>query len=171
MPPSSRLEWKIVPKQDSEKLKLIFFSKDNLKFCTLELSFEKNIPIMLSDEKGTLFDQSLGHFIPAVGYPAPCRVVDFSNLDNQGSFDIVKKAAGQTFRKKYNIIKTIVSIEKARQNNWIKDDIFSDRDETFHFLLYSIFDDRDEFLFKQLWADSDSWWVYEETPGSRSWRK
>lgn len=168
--PSKQLHWRIQCKNMKTGRQIIFLLNGETEFCTLNLPSREGGIIRLLNNKKKLVEQSSPSFLPPTGYPAPCRILDFNRIWGSDTFEVVKNAGGRKFRRRYSIIEREVGFDTAQKSQWIQSGV--DVNENDRLILYTVYDLNDRFMFKQLWIKGDdSWWVYEETPNSKSWRE
>ena len=101
------------------------------------------------------------------GFPAPCDVLPQGRLHGEDSFYHQKLVAGgESFVKRYQVIKEAVGLEEANARGWLK----ADPGPSGKFSLLTVTDPKRNVILRQLWPLDGRLWVYEETPHRRSWR-
>jgi len=167
----NKVQWQITPGTCHDGDSLDFILEGKQKFCSLCLDKkETGNFIQLLDAKGKVIDSSYGSFIPSLGFPAPCRIIDFSFLNLEGAFKIRRSAGGRKFSTTYSFHIDSVTLEEAIENEWVDPgfDLGGDSSD----LVVMVVENMDkQVLFKQLWQKHGTWWLYEETFTGKSWRR
>ena len=152
------------------------FQHNSSDYC--KISIEKNelykSSIKLFNSSGKLIHHSFGAFLPVSGFRVPFRMIDGDALrQNNDHFKIVQTAGGRNFSNSFNLQMEIVTIKEAIENQWLSPDFNPDdtEDESIKLFLYTVRSEHGIFLFKQLWQQNDTWWLYEETQKEKSWRR
>ncbi len=142
----------------------------NNTFCTLDLNEENEFAnFTLINSKGKNIDTASISYIPFQGIPAPCRILpeNFTKID---TFKILQQAGNRKFSNQYTIEKEPVTLEDVFLNKWV--DVNTYDQENNERKLYFIFVKKNnQLIFKQLWEENSTWWLYEETTNSKSWRR
>jgi len=110
------------------------------------------------------------HLLIIPGSPIPMNVLPV-NLVLQKSepveYKIQSKAGGRTFVEGIRVSAYMVTREQALRAGWLHNE--GEVSSELH-LVEAVDADTGDFLVKQLWENSGSWWLYEETLYRRSWR-
>jgi hypothetical protein len=172
---SEDVNWKIVPGTDQKGyfLRFLYNSHDYCKIYIENNELHKS-SIKLFNSSDRLIHHSFGAFIPISGFKIPFRMIDADALkQNNDHFKIVQTAGGRNFSNLFNLQMEIVTIKEAIENQWLSPDFNPDdtENESIKLFLYTVRSEDGTFLFKQLWQQNDTWWLYEETQKEKSWRR
>ncbi len=163
--------WEIFSR-DTDKGFIIEFRKDNSKlFCSLGSVGSDPITVFtLSGPTHSVIDTASGAFIPFLGFPAPCRIFAIEDFNKPGRFDMVREAGGRKFSTRFFYDTLPVSPKDAVKGGWVEAEPLDEQKDR-ELVLISIRNSAGDLLFSQLWEKGASWWLYEETKDSRSWKR
>ena len=99
------------------------------------------------------------------GFPVACDILPLHQEASEKTYSEKTKAGERTFVKSMAIRREDISSQKARREGWIRGE-----DVDGKLLLFTAEDDDGELIVRQLWSETGSWWLYEETPFRQSWR-
>lgn len=163
--------WTLVPRRVSTGFSLDYFLNGKQRFCTVDVeSGESGFEVELLDARGNSIDSATGSFLPMVGFPAPCRIITTVPEETESNFTIHRRAGGRRFTSTYRLLLEPMPLEQAMGNKWIEPGFFPEEEEPV-LVLMTVMDTESRVLFRQLWQEKGDWWLFEETPHARTWRR
>ena len=163
--------WEIFSR-GTDKGFILEYRKDGSKlFCSLGSVGSNPVKAFtLSGPTYAVIDTASGAFIPFLGFPAPCRIFAIEEFNQPGRFDMIREAGGRKFSTRFFYESLSVSPKDAVKEGWLEVEPSDDQKDR-ELVLISIRNSAGDLLFSQLWEKGASWWLYEETKDSRSWKK
>jgi hypothetical protein len=163
--------WEIFPGMTDKGFILEYRRAGSKLFCSLRGDESGPIVVFaLSGPTHTIIDTASGAFIPFLGFPAPCRIFAIEDFDKPGRFDMIREAGGRKFSTGFSYDVQPVSPEEAFKKGWLEAEPLDDQKDQ-ELVFISIRNSAGDLLFSQLWEKGSSWWLYEETDDSRSWKR
>lgn len=163
--------WRISPRTTDTGFVLEYRAKDDIVFCSLGVEGVDSIrTFTLRADGQKIIDTASGAFIPSLGFPAPCRIFPMTVFDRPGTFDMMREAGGRKFltRLSYEIL--AVSSKEALEKGQLDPETWTDQEDR-ELVWICVRNPEGTPLFSQLWEKGASWWLYEETQDSRSWKR
>ena len=100
------------------------------------------------------------------GHPIPGDILPARRSGETVTFDDRVTAGDRVFIKQYSCSYAMVTRDEAVDAGWIKESAALSLSKL---EMRTVLDDNGDLVVRQLWPQSSSWWVYEETPFRRSW--
>jgi hypothetical protein len=162
--------WKVSPSQGNGGAASLVFRPansppDSPPFCKIQ--FEEGadgIPQIRWTGAGGVVREGQNGMLLMGGFPVACDILPLHQEASEKTYSEKTKAGERTFVKSMTIRREDVSPQKARREGWIRGDVDGG------LLLFTAEDDDGELIVRQLWSETGSWWLYEETPFRQSWR-
>ena len=162
--------WEILPETMPEGFRLNFF-KSGADQAFGRLLFDRDDNTVAWEGPGADAPAlKKGRLLIIPGFPPPCDVLPVSRFwEGEASkiYAIRREFGGHVFLDRVRVTAEPCDAAEAFKNGWI-----SEGSEATEFRLITAKDAATgELMVRQLWPAAAEWWVYEETPNRRSWRK
>lgn len=165
------INWHLSPEVLENGYAIQYYIDGKELFCTLTVDTSRSmIAVTLSGSTDKILDKTSGAYIPFVGFPAPCRIFTMNDFSQPGSFKMLREAGNRRFSNEFFFEIKPISLEEALINGWLDSGIFDDEKDP-ELVMVTIKNKADQVIFMQLWEKDTSWWLYEETDDSKSWKR
>jgi hypothetical protein len=165
-----RVIWQILPGTTDNGFVLEYRTPGNTLFCSLGMDGADPIRTFTLTAGQKRIDTASGAFIPFPGFPAPCRIFPINEFDRSGGFDMMREAGGRKFLTRFSYEIQAVSPKEALEKGQLDPKDWTGKEDR-ELVWIRVRNPEGEILFSQLWEKGASWWLYEETDDSRSWKK
>ena len=160
IPGSSKI-WEIRSVQVSEGKRLISFYSETSEdpLCSLAISSSGGMNAVAWQGKNGRRKNGDEGFLVMPGFPVPCDLVPVIADDNVRVFEEKTEAGGRAFISRYQVSSKAISMDEARENNWVRGEFSG----LFDLRMVTVVDRQGRLVVRQLWPLNAQWWIYEET--------
>ena len=160
IPGSSKI-WEIRSVQVSEGKRLISFYSETSEdpLCSLAISSSGGMNTVTWQSMNGRRKNGAEDFLVMPGFPVPCDFVPVFADDNVRVFEEKTEAGGRTFIGRYQVSSKAISMDEARENNWVRGEFSG----PFDLRMVTVVDRQGRLVVRQLWPLNAQWWIYEET--------
>jgi hypothetical protein len=166
------IEWRIAPEFNKNGTSVILFSRQESGKSVCRLTFSDSSVDLSWDGHSVSPDLiRSGDLLIVSGVPIPCDVLPAAKLFSTDApilYEVRQEAGGRTFVERIQVSLVAVTYGEAKNHGWVK--IPEIDIKTTFYLIKAVNLRTGELMVQQLWADGQSWWIYDETPYRRSWR-
>jgi len=159
--PGSSEVWEIRSVRISEGKRLISFYSETSEdpLCSLAISSSGGMNTVAWQGKNGRRKNGAEGLLVMPGYPAPCDLVPVFAGDNVRVFEEKTEAGGRAFISRYQVSSKAISLDEARENNWVRGEFSG----PFDLRMVTVVDRQGRLVVRQLWPLNAQWWIYEET--------
>lgn len=161
--------WRVVWDANSDGTEVAtLFQKDSEKpICRLvRRKAEKNTVVEYMVPEKTP-NEGVDGLALSPGFPAPCDAFPRHQSETEKTYRTTTVAGGRTFEKRYHVVREEIAKDAAIKKGWIRPTVPLKGDTL---RMWTVRDDKRRIVGRQLWAEKQGLWLYEETPYRRSWR-
>ena len=171
--------WQVKPDVSENRVSLDYVINGEVQF-QVEYPFPMNdypeSAFLLMDQADRIIENSKGLLVPPTGFPAPALIYDVTEAKALNTLKSAITAGGRQFVKIYSCDVQTITIDEAIELEMLDPRFFSHQaaiNALEPLVMIRINDPYKQLICEQLWVDrpASKWWLYEETPLTKSWRK